>query len=133
MTSRAGIPEWIRRPNKKMATKKKNSPEIETAAKAEATSAAKTKSVKTRAAQAAPAAATHKSPARKATVRKPAAKAAAAAAQPEAARGFDVAAHAAEIERVAYFLWLDRGAGHGAEGEDWARAVEIVRARQTEG
>jgi len=46
-----------------------------------------------------------------------------------AAPPFDASAHHDEIARVAYFLWLDRGAHHGHEHEDWLRAVEIVKAR----
>jgi hypothetical protein len=64
------------------------------------------------------AAATHKAPARKPAVRKPA-----------PAGAFDIEAHRAEIEREAYFLWLNRGGAHGYAHEDWLRAIEIVKAR----
>lgn len=65
-------------------------------------------------------AATHKAPARKVAVRKPV-----AAAAPE----FDIEMHRAEIEREAYFQWINRGGGHGSDAQDWLRAVEIVKAR----
>ncbi len=64
-------------------------------------------------------AATHKAAVRKTVVRKSVAKPAM----------FDVEAHRAEIEREAYFLWLGRGGAHGSAGEDWFKAVEIVKAR----
>lgn len=66
------------------------------------------------------AAATHKTTPRKAPVSKKAPKSA----------NFDVEAHRAEIEREAYFLWLNRGGLHGQANEDWLRAVEIVKARK---
>lgn len=47
------------------------------------------------------------------------------------ARPFDPALHHEEIAREAYLLWLNRGATHGRDQEDWHKAVEIVRARHT--
>lgn len=103
-----------------MPTKKKTTPETEAAVKT--APAPKKKTVRTAAA------ATHKSPARKSAV-KPAAKAAAASAVPAETVAFDVAAHRAEIEQEAYFLFVNRGWQHGHEHADWLRAIEIVKAR----
>jgi len=76
-------------------------------------------------AKAAPtAAATHKAPARKSVA--PKAEMTAAAARTPA---FDESAFRAEIEREAYLLWESRGHQHGQAHKDWARAVELVRAR----
>lgn len=47
------------------------------------------------------------------------------------ARPFDPALHHEEIAREAYLQWLNRGATHGRDQEDWHKAVEIVRARHT--
>lgn len=47
----------------------------------------------------------------------------------ETKRVFDASLHHDEIAREAYFLWEARGYTHGNEGEDWFRAMEIVRAR----
>jgi hypothetical protein len=105
-----------------MPTKKKTTPETESAVKA--APAAKKKTVRTATA------ATHKGPARKSTA-KPAAKAAAAAAAagPVEVASFDVTAHHGEIEQEAYFLFVNRGGQHGHEHADWLRAIEIVKAR----
>lgn len=65
------------------------------------------------------AAATHKAPAKK-SVKKEAA--------PEAA--FNAEEHSEEIAREAYFMWMNRGGGHGDAHEDWLRAVEIVKSRK---
>lgn len=110
-----------------MAAKKKTSPETEAVVNAVPAAVEKKKTT----AKAKSAAATHKTAARKTVARKPAAKAAAAAAQAEnsPAQAFDAAAHHEEIAREAYFLYLDRGAHHGHEHEDWLRAIEIVKAR----
>lgn len=110
-----------------MATKKKTSPETEAVVNAVPTAVEKRKTT----AKAKSAAATHKTPVRKTAVRKTAAAAAAAAAQTGtlSISSFDVAAHHDEIAREAYFLYLDRGAHHGREHEDWLRAIEIVKAR----
>lgn len=66
-------------------------------------------------------AATHKAPARKVTPRKTTAK----------TTVFDIELHRAEIEREAYFLWLNRGSAHGDAGADWLQAVEIVKTRHS--
>lgn len=112
-----------------MATKKKTSPETEAVVKAAPATVETKKPAKAKS----PAAATHKTPARKAPVRKSAVKAVAAETQAEtpvvATVAFDAAAHHEEISREAYFLFLNRGAHHGYEHEDWLRAIEIVKAR----
>lgn len=102
-----------------MATKKKTSPETEAVVKAAPATAEKKKTT-TKSAKATSPAATHKTPARKPAARK---------AAPAATPAFDAAAHHDEIAREAYFLFLNRGAQHGHEHEDWLRAVEIVKAR----
>lgn len=99
-----------------MATRKKTAPENEAAAQAAPAAAEKKKTTRTKSP-----AATHKTTARKAPVRKSALKA--------APLEFDAAAHHDEIAREAYFLFLNRGAQHGYEHEDWLRAIEIVKAR----
>lgn len=43
---------------------------------------------------------------------------------------FDVEAHRAEIEKEAYFLWLDRGCAHENADGDWLKAIGIVKARR---
>lgn len=91
----------------KPVTARKRASKTETAA-SEVKPAAKTRS----------AAATHKTP-----VRRTANKAAPAV-------GIDVEAHRAEIEREAYFNWVNRGGAHGQDTTDWLRAVETVRARK---
>jgi len=80
-----------------------------------------------RAARAKAPAATHagqEAPASTATARK-------TAPRRKTTRPFDPAPHHEEIAREAYLLWLDRGATHGRDQEDWHKAVEIVRARHT--
>ena len=64
-------------------------------------------------------AATHKSTPRK------------SAPRAKAAPQFEIEKHRAEIEREAYFLWINRGGVHGNDGEDWLRAVEIVKERHS--
>jgi hypothetical protein len=64
-----------------------------------------------------------------AATHKSAARAAAAAAGAETVIAFDPARYAAEIQREAYFQWLNRGCAHGGDAGDWFRAVEIVKAR----
>src|SRR5262245_8579137 len=67
------------------------------------------------------AAATHKTPVRKAkavAVKEEATQAAAST------HVFDASAHHGEIAKVAYFLWIDGGAHHGRQQDDWHRAVE---------
>lgn len=64
-------------------------------------------------------AATHKAPARKVAPRK----------SSPAAPAFDLDRHRAEIEREAYFLWLNRGGVHGSDAQDWLDAVALVKAR----
>ncbi len=97
-----------------MPTKKKASPESESKAAPPATPVKKKTAAKSTAA-------THKTTTRTSNSR------AAKAASP--APVFDASTHHDEIARVAYFLWLDRGAQHGHEQGDWLRAVEIVKAR----
>jgi len=43
----------------------------------------------------------------------------------------DMDLDASEVAEVAYLLWLDRGGEHGQDEEDWRRAVEIVRDRNS--
>lgn len=113
-----------------MPTKKKTSPETEPVVKAAPTTVEKKKTTKAKSP-----AATHKSPARKAAPRKSEVRAAAvdemqvekAAAAADTA--FDAGAHHDEIAREAYYLFLNRGAHHGHEHEDWLRAIEIVKRR----
>jgi hypothetical protein len=62
-----------------------------------------------------------------AATHKPNARAAAAGA--EAAPGFDPVRHAAEIQREAYFQWLNRGRQHGGDAADWFHAEQAVKAR----
>jgi hypothetical protein len=42
---------------------------------------------------------------------------------------FDSREHRAEIERRAFFNWLERGGAHGHAAEDWIRAEMEVRDR----
>jgi hypothetical protein len=107
-----------------MPTKKKTSPESEAVVKAAAPAAEKKKTVRSKSP-----AATHKSPARKAAAPKGVKSAPPAAG---ALPAFSVDAYREEIEREAYFLFVNRGAQHGHEHEDWLRAIEIVKARQTQ-
>lgn len=103
-------------PKRRTAVRSKQSEPLTETVAAESPAAAKTRK------KAAPktAAATHKAVTRKAPVRKQAVQTAA----------FDVEAYRAEIEREAYFLWLNRGGFHGQANEDWLRAVETVKARK---
>ena len=106
-----------------MATRKKTVPETETVVKAVPVAAEK-KAMKS--AKANSPAATHKNPSRKAAARKAPLK---AEAQLPATLTFDAAAHHDEIAHEAYILFINRGAQHGHDHEDWLRAVEIVKAR----
>ena len=44
--------------------------------------------------------------------------------------GSQVLSETAEIERLAYQFFLERGAEHGHDQEDWARAEAIVKNRK---
>jgi len=80
------------------------------------------------------AAATHKAPATKKA--QPKARAAAAAVgtaplseTPAVVAPFDASLYREEIEREAYFLWINRGGAKESPQQDWFEAVEIVRRR----
>ena len=42
---------------------------------------------------------------------------------------FQIEAHRAEIERQAYFYWVERGYAPGNPSEDWVRAEAEIRQR----
>ncbi len=42
----------------------------------------------------------------------------------------DNASETAEIEKLAYFFFVERGYEHGHHDEDWARAEQIVKNRK---
>ena len=121
-----------------MATRKKTSPDSQTARADEFAAASQKltrahKSANTdvsaeaeKTARSKSPAATHKAPARKSVPAAPAAEPAVEAAETTA---FDTSLHHEEISKEAYYTWLRNGCPQGTEHHDWLAAIEIVRAR----